>query len=108
MDEKNFLSTHRPVHQSKRLGETLRTVYRTPAAEIIQTFYCQANVVSNTFHVILSDSVGLLSDQQTVGHPGKMFPSRSDQQGAHADRVQHVPRYLVRVNRVEQRARPEF
>ena len=34
MDEKNSL-THRPAHQSKRLGETVPTVYRTPAAEIM-------------------------------------------------------------------------
>ena len=34
-----------------------------------------------------------------------MFPSHRDQQGAHADRVQHVPRYLVWVSRVQQRDR---
>ena len=48
MDEKNFLSTHRPIHQWKAERETLRLVYRTPAAELIQTFYCQITSLHGT------------------------------------------------------------
>jgi hypothetical protein len=41
MDEKNFLRTRRPIHQSKRLALSFPLHFLFSAAELIQAFYRQ-------------------------------------------------------------------
>jgi hypothetical protein len=41
MDEKNFLTARRPIHQSKRLALSFPLHFLFSAAELIQDFYRQ-------------------------------------------------------------------
>jgi hypothetical protein len=48
MDEKNFLSTRRPIHQSKRLALSFPLHFFFSAAELIQAFYRQITAFPGT------------------------------------------------------------